>query len=105
MSFHFSPISSDRCQRLLAALRDAPLGMTTMQINNATQSTRASSDVSELRANGYGVEAEYVGTNTNGRRVYRYRLTSEPNQFPAGVLLAGELKQTQTVLNCTKEKP
>lgn len=79
-TFHHSPLSSDRIQRVLAALADAPLGLTTLELNAATGSTRASSDVSEanaaLREAGelHRIECEFVGTNENGRRVHRYRL-------------------------------
>lgn len=74
--FHASPLTSDRIQRVLTVLRQRPA--TTLELNELCGSTRASSDVSECRANGCVINAEYVGTNETGRRVYRYHLVSEP---------------------------
>ncbi len=77
-TFHASPLSSQRMQKLLAALRSGPC--TTMKLNELCQSTRASSDVSEARANGAIIACTYLGTNENGRRVHLYTLISEPTQ-------------------------
>jgi hypothetical protein len=72
-----SPITSDRLQKPLAALRAAGRdGLTPIELNRICQSTRASSDLSELRQHGILIEKEYVGKSVGGRRVFRYRLAS-----------------------------
>ena len=79
MSFHASPLQSSRMQRLLTFLRArGSQGATTLEINERCDSTRASSDVSELRANGLRVVASYEGKTESGRRVHRYALREDP---------------------------
>lgn len=80
-TFHHSPLSSDRLQRVLRALMDAhDAGLTTTQLNELTNSTRGASDASELRAalrerqTGLDVACDYVGLSQAGRKVFRYRL-------------------------------
>ena len=69
-----SPLTSDRLQKPLNALRLAgSKGLTPIELNQLCNSTRASSDVSELRQHGIEVDKTYVG-KVNGRMVYRYRL-------------------------------
>lgn len=53
---------------------------TTIQIAEYTGSTRASSDVSELRANGFNILATYIGLSENGRKIHRYKLRSQDNE-------------------------
>lgn len=71
---HNAKASSDRIQRVLRALSQAgSTGITTIQINELCNSTRASSDVSEARAaTGLVLPCRYDGLGTTGRRVYRY---------------------------------
>ncbi|MDE2102239.1 MAG: hypothetical protein KGL39_33645 [Patescibacteria group bacterium] len=74
-SFHHSTLKSPRLKILLAFLRECgDAGATTIQITEACRTTRASSDVSELRANGIRVEDSYEGMAESGRKIYRYRL-------------------------------
>ena len=74
-TFHHSSLESGRMQKLLRYLESVgDIGATTMQICQACQTTRASSDISELRANGVEIEDQFDGTNENGRKIYRYRL-------------------------------
>lgn len=70
-----SPINSDRLQKPLNALREAgSRGLTPIELNRICASTRASSDISELRQNGIPIEKSYEGESANGRKVWRYRL-------------------------------
>ena len=71
-TFHHGKLDSPRVKKVHEAL--ARHGhLTTMEIAHVCQTTRPASDISELRACGIGVNAEYVGTE-NGRKIYRYRL-------------------------------
>jgi hypothetical protein len=72
-SFHHAKLEkSTVLQKTLELLkRTEP---TTIQIAEYTGSTRASSDVSELRHNGFNILATYVGLSDNGRKVHRYKL-------------------------------
>lgn len=75
MSFHAATLESNRVQKLLSLLRAVrEKGATTLQINEACGSTRASSDVSELRANGVAVVCRHDHTTDSGRRVHRFWL-------------------------------
>ncbi len=48
---------------------------TTMEILNACpNTTRPSSDISELRANGIKIESKRVGKSANGGQIWRYKL-------------------------------
>jgi hypothetical protein len=69
-----SPLSSDRLQKVIAALRAFPQGLTPIEINEQCNSTRASSDLSELRQHGLPIIKTYVGKSANNRRVFRYAL-------------------------------
>jgi hypothetical protein len=70
-----SPMTSNRLQKMMGALRAAGTnGITPIELNNVCQSTRASSDISELRQNGVAIEKHWVGFSDNGRRVYSYKL-------------------------------
>ena len=74
-SFHHSSLDSPRLKKLLAFLQErGGSGATTFEITQQCQTTRASSDVSELRANGIAVEDSFEGTNENGRKIFRYRI-------------------------------
>lgn len=76
MSFHAASLDSPRLKKLLALLQErGESGATTMEICDQCASTRASSDISELRKNGVQVAMEYRGLNGNNRKVYRYKLT------------------------------
>lgn len=75
-TFHHANLKSPRLQKLLKFLkRVGKAGATTMQICIACDSTRGASDISELSACGINIQTEYRGTNSNGRRIYAYRLT------------------------------
>ena len=77
-TFHHASIDSDRIQRIIKALSDAGRsGLTTIQLNDICGSTRASSDVSEVRSCGIPIRCKYEGQTDSGRRVFRYRLVSQ----------------------------
>ena len=74
-TFHHSTLDSPRLAKLLAFLRErGAQGATTLEICQHCCSTRASSDVSEARANGVKFVEKYEGQNENGRRITRYFL-------------------------------
>jgi hypothetical protein len=76
-SFHAASLDSPRLQKLLNFLRDRKsVGATTFEITVNCQTTRASSDVSELGKNGVDIETIYEGKNESGRKIYRYILHS-----------------------------
>ena len=79
-----SPINSSRIQKPLNALREAgSRGLTPIELNEICQSTRASSDISELRQHGIPIEKHYEGESASGRRVFRYRLQPKTELFEA----------------------
>jgi hypothetical protein len=81
---HASPLSSQRIQRILAVLRErGESGATTIELNQLTDSTRASSDISECRHVGCIIRADYCGLTDNGRKCWRYVLVSEPGKAVA----------------------
>lgn len=62
-------------QRLLKYLKTRPvLGATTLEIARACDSTRPSSDISELNACGIRTITKYEGISGTGRRIFSYRL-------------------------------
>ena len=65
---------SARLQRTLAVLEGFPSGATTWDIQSLTSSMAPSTDISELRQNGYGIDCQYAGKTTTGRRIFRYIL-------------------------------
>jgi len=75
-SFHAAALaSSKKLQRVLAFLKlCGGAGATTMEINNAFNSTRGSSDISELRYNGIQIDCIPEGVNENGAQVNRFVL-------------------------------
>lgn len=72
---------SSRLQRTLAALADGK-AHTTAEIAHLTGSMAVHTDVHELRRNGYDVACQYVGRSPTGRKVYAYRLKTEPASYP-----------------------
>ena len=78
-----SPLTSHRLQKPLKALQSHPNGLTPLELNQICQSTRASSDLSELRENGIQIIKTYEGMSPNGRKVYRYRLAHSPDEAHA----------------------
>lgn len=63
----------------MAALRAAGLrGLTPLEINAQCNSTRATSDISEVRAHGFNIEKSFDGTTESGRKVWRYVLIETP---------------------------
>jgi hypothetical protein len=71
-----SPLNSDRLQKMMAALKSVPNGLTPIELNRICDSTRASSDISELRQNGVPIEKTWQGYSASGRRVYSYRIAA-----------------------------
>ena len=76
-SFHHGSLETPRLKKLLDYLRlRGTQGATTMDIALACATTRASSDVSEARANGVEIMVIDEGLNENGRRITRFILRS-----------------------------
>lgn len=74
-TFHHSTLESPRLSKLMAFLRKCGArGATTLEITQGCCTTRASSDVSELAANGVLILTRFDGTTDTGRRIYRYIL-------------------------------
>ena len=68
-------MKSKRLQKVLMRLRWwGKTGMTTFEIGLRCNSTRPSSDISELRANGKRISCKYEGLSADGRKIYRYTL-------------------------------
>lgn len=75
MSFHAATMESNRMQKLYSFLLAVKhKGATTMEINDACASTRASSDISELNRNGHETVCRLDHTTETGRRVHRFWL-------------------------------
>lgn len=83
---HAAKPDSQRLTRLMDLLRQrGDAGVTTLEINHLCDSTRASSDVSELRhATGAIVECRYIGQTGNGRRLHSYRLAPNDDILQRG---------------------
>jgi hypothetical protein len=74
-TFHHSTLESPRLAKLLAFLRQrGQHGATTFEITAECLTTRASSDISELRANGIQVDCSCEGMTETGRKINRYKL-------------------------------
>ena len=75
-TFHAGRLDkSVRLKRVLAVLRASrKSGITTMSLNKLAVTTRSSSDVSELRTNGFEIACQFVGTTPDGLRIHRYHL-------------------------------
>lgn len=75
-TFQTGSLESPRLKKLIDFLRDCgTAGATTFTITLACNTTRASSDVAELRALGVPIAVAYEGKSEAGRKIYRYRLT------------------------------
>ena len=73
--------TSKRLQDTLGALIafDEP---TTREIQQSTGSMSVSTDISELRQNGYEIDCWQDRKTENGRKIYRYKLLNrEPKQM------------------------
>lgn len=74
-TFHHSTLDSPRIAKLLDFLKQrGHAGATTLEITANCETTRASSDISELRANGVDVSCSYEGKTATGRSINRYAL-------------------------------
>jgi hypothetical protein len=75
-TFHAGHVEkSVRLKRVLQCLRDhRRFGITTLSLNRLAFTTRSSSDVSELRSNGYRIDCKFVGSTPDGLKVHRYHL-------------------------------
>ena len=75
-SIHAADVAeSKRLQAVLEALRSSEDGLTTREIIARTGTCAVNSVISELRANGFGIECRYMGKSKEGMRIYNYRLT------------------------------
>jgi hypothetical protein len=80
-TFHHAGLDSPRLAKLLDFLRaKGSAGATTLDLAQGCVSTRPSSDVSELRANGLNIVADYERETATGRRVFRYRLVESEQE-------------------------
>jgi hypothetical protein len=68
---------SPRLTRTLEVLRAFPEGATTWDIQCLTNSMAPSTDVAELRQNGYDIICQYEGQTSSKRRIFRYHLNRE----------------------------
>ena len=105
-TFHHSTLDSPRIKKLLAFLESrGDQGATTIEITSACQTTRASSDVSELNACLRGttryVEAEYEGENENKKKIYRYRLKKNESTEK---LFSGAFKAMKNMVETAPEQ-
>jgi hypothetical protein len=76
-TFHHGSPKSFRLKTVLACLRNADKkGVTTFEILNRCYptTTRPSSDISELRANGIKIESKRIGKSANGGQIWNYKL-------------------------------
>lgn len=72
--------TSERLQRVYTLLhRQGKRGSTTAEINHLCQSTRASSDVSDLRRSltDKAIVCQFEGHSPNGRKVHRYTMVAK----------------------------
>lgn len=68
-------VTNARLQRLLAFLQSGP--KTTIEIRDHLNSTAASTEVSDLRHNGFDIRTHYLRRTSEGRKVYLYTLVGE----------------------------
>ena len=76
-TFHHGSLKSNRLKNILRCLKNAGMdGTTTFEILNHCYptTTRPSSDISELRANGIKIKTKYEGKSVNGRKIFSYKL-------------------------------
>ena len=74
-SFHAASLESPRLKKLLAFLIErGTAGCTPMDIIANCGTTRPTSDISELRANGIAVDCEFERNTESQRKVFRYRI-------------------------------
>ena len=105
-TFHHSTLDSPRIKKLLAFLESrGDQGATTIEITSACQTTRASSDVAELRACIAGtartIDTIYEGENDNKRRVHRYVLKKDEVRQSA---FAGAFKAMKNMVEHAPEQ-
>jgi hypothetical protein len=74
-SFHHGNLESPRLKKLLDFLRQrGTAGCTPFDIIANCGTTRPTSDISELRANGIAIDCEFERNTDTARKVFRYRL-------------------------------
>ncbi len=74
-SFHHGTLESPRIKKLLAFLRErGTTGATPFDMIANCGTTRPTSDISELRANGIAIDCEFERNTDTERKVFRYRL-------------------------------
>ena len=105
-TFHHSNLDSPRIKKLLTFLESrGDQGATTIEITSACQTTRASSDVAELRACIAGtartIETIYEGENDRKRRVHRYVLKRDEARQSA---FAGAFKAMKNMVEHASEQ-
>lgn len=73
-TFHHGTMKSHRLKMVLQFLTGCYAGATTMDIMDHCCTTRPSSDISELRANGVKIESKRIGKSENGGQIWSYKL-------------------------------
>jgi hypothetical protein len=75
-SFHHGNLESPRLKKLLDFLRQrGTIGATPFDMIANCGTTRPTSDISELRANGVAIDCEFERHTETERKVFRYRLS------------------------------
>jgi len=69
-----NPEKSRRLARMLELLKAHPRGATTLELQRWSDSCAVSTDISELRQNGYIIERRRLDNTPNGRQVHQYTL-------------------------------
>jgi hypothetical protein len=81
MPFHFAKIAdSDRLKKMESAVMDRR-PHTTFELGKLADSPRPSSDISELRKNGFVFNVQYQGKNENGRKIHTFQLIESPKDY------------------------
>jgi hypothetical protein len=79
-TFHHGTLESQRLKNLLEFIRGrGRRGVTPMDMIANCGTTRPTSDISELRANGVAIYCDFERCTETGRKVFRYRVAEESN--------------------------
>ena len=74
-TFHHGNLESPRLAKLLEFLRQrGTTGCTPFDMIANCGTTRPTSDISELRANGIQIDTSFERNTDTGRKVFRYRI-------------------------------
>ena len=76
--------NSPRLQAVLTALRKHPQGLTGLDLAMEARVLNPAEPCSELRKQGFVIEAREEAKSAAGRRVFRYTLVGEPSAEKIG---------------------